>query len=83
MIKTTWGNSLTQVGFLWENEGQDRREYHQWDIAALKSSLRSSSRERGGGEKGSGGEGRCEWGEESGSRSVAGVTGEKKKWNGE
>jgi hypothetical protein len=47
-----------------------------------KQSEELKSRERGG-EKGSGGEGRCEWGEESGSRSVAGVTGEKKKWNGE
>jgi hypothetical protein len=54
MIKTTWGNSLVQVGFVWRHEGRDRREHHQWDIAALKSSLRRSSRERGGRRRGEG-----------------------------
>jgi hypothetical protein len=48
MIKTTWGNSLTHIGFVWQNEGKDRRERHRLDIAALKSSLNGSSRERGG-----------------------------------
>ena len=39
-----------QVGFVWQNEGQDRREYHQWDIALLKSSLLKSGEREGRGE---------------------------------
>ena len=49
MKKTTWGNSLMQVGFVWQNEGQDRTEYHHWDVASLKSSLIKSGEREGKG----------------------------------
>lgn len=48
MIKTTWGNSLTQVGSVWQNEGEIGGELHQLDTRTLKSSLRRSSLLRGG-----------------------------------
>ncbi len=35
-----------QVGFVWQNEEQDRRERDERDIATLQSSLRSSGRSR-------------------------------------
>ena len=50
MIKTTWGNSLMQVGFVRQNEGQDRRgtaSVGHWSTE--KQSEEDKSEERGGG----------------------------------
>ncbi len=64
MIKTTWGNSLTQVGFVWQNEEHDRSDeasvVHcstEKQSEELKCLLRGEEGE-GGGERGKGR--RCE-----------------------